>query len=310
MPTWILIVVVAQFLLAIVAIIDKHIVTSEKVSKPVTYAFYVGILSSLSILIFVPSLFNLSLGGYQLPQISNLGLPSLNLIILAILAGYAFFFALLFLYKAFKQSDASDVVPIVGSGNAVFTFLISFIFLGEILTQNFIFGFVFLVIGTAVLSHFRFTFKVLGYSLFSGILYAIYYSLMKVLFNEYAFDQAFFWSRIILLLVTLTVLLIPYYKKIIFQATKKSPVRHGLWIIGNNILGGLAGIALLKATELGSVTIVQALNGLQFTFLIILSILFGKITPASFGENNKFGDVVQKIFSVTLIIIGFYLLFI
>jgi len=75
-------------------------------------------------------------------------------------------------------------------------------------------------------------------------------------------------------------------------------------------LGGIAGIALLKATELGSVTIVQALNGLQFAFLILLSIFFGKITPLSFGENNTMKDVLQKTVSVSLIIIGFYFLFI
>lgn len=310
MPTWILIVVVAQFLNAIVSIIDKHIVTSEKVSKPITYAFYVGILSSLSILIYLPSLFGVNFGNYNLPQISNVVWPNLTLIIVVVLAGYAFFLALVCLYHAFKKADASDVIPIVGSSNAVFTFLISFIFIGEILTRNFILGFIFLVLGTAILSHFRFTFKVLGYSLLSGIFYAIYYSLMKVMFNEFAFDQVFFWSRLAILFAALTILLIPYYKKIIFQGTKNSKVKHGLWILGNNILGGLAGIALLKATELGSVTIVQALNGLQFAFLIILSILFGRMTPTTFGENNKFSDMVQKIFSVSLIIIGFYLLFI
>lgn len=308
MPTWILIVIVAHFLNAIVSIIDKHIVTAGKVSKPIVYAFYVGILSTLSILIFSFNILPFHING--LPHISNVYWPDLKLSIFSILSGYLFLVALVSLYSAFKKADASDVVPVVGSSNAVFTFLISFIFIGEVLTRNFLIGFVFLVIGTVILSHFRFSYKVLGYSLLSGIFYAGYYSLMKIMFNDYAFDQAFFWSRIGLLFVSLSLLIIPYYKKIIFQGTKQSNAKHGLWIVGNNILGGIAGIALLKATELGSVTIVQALNGLQFAFLIIISVIFGKITPVSFGENNTLSDLIQKILSVSLIIIGFYLLFI
>lgn len=308
MPTWILIVITAHFLNAIVSIVDKHIVTAGKVSKPIVYAFYVGILSTLSILIFSFNILPLKIEG--LPHINNVYFPDIKLSTFSILSGYLFLVALVSLYSAFKKSDASDVVPVVGSSNAIFTFIISFIFLGEVLTKNFLIGFIFLVVGTVILSHFRFSYKVLGFSLLSGIFYAGYYSLMKVMFNDYAFDQAFFWSRIGLLFASVSLLIVPYYKKIIFQGTKQSKVKHGLWILGNNILGGIAGISLLKATELGSVTIVQALNGLQFAFLIIISVIFGKITPVSFGENNNISDIVQKILSVSLIIIGFYLLFI
>lgn len=308
MPIWILIVIVAHFLNAIVSIVDKHIVTSGKVSKPIVYAFYIGILSTLSIFIFSFNFLPFQIKG--LPHIDNVYFPDVKLFVLSILSSYLFLIALVFLYSAFKKADASDVVPVVGSSNAVFTFLISFIFIGEVLTRNFLIGFIFLVLGTVILSQFRFSYKVLGCSLLSGIFYAGYYSLMKVMFNDYSFDQVFFWTRIGVLISSLSLLLIPYYKKIIFQGTKQSKVRYGIWIIANNILGGIAGIALLKATELGSVTIVQALNGLQFAFLIIISVIFGKITPVSFGENNNLSDIVQKILSVSLIIIGFYLLFI
>lgn len=309
MPIWILIVVVAQFLNALVALIDKHIVTAEKVSKPVVYAFYVGILSTLSILVFSLNIIPfINIQG--LPNIYNVGFPSPKLIIFSLLVGYAFLLALISLYSAFKKADASDVVPVVGSTNAIFTFLISFAFIGEVLTRNFLVGFIFLVLGTVVLSRFRFTAEVIKFTLLSGVLYAIYYSLMKVVFNDFAFDQAFFWSRIGVLIASLSLLLLPHYRKMIFHGTRQTKVRHGVWIIGNNILGGIAGIALLKATELGSVTIVQALNGLQFAFLVIISVLFGKITPETFGENNSFKDIVQKIIAISFIILGFYLLFI
>jgi len=309
MPIWILIVIIAQFLNAVVAIVDKHIVTGKKVSQPIVYAFYVGILSTLSISVFFLSFVPLDFGTFSLPHIHKIFSPSLKLTLLSLLAGYTFITSLFFLYTAFKKSDASDVVPVTGSVNAIVTFLISFIFIGEVLTDNFVLGFTFLIMSMVILSHFRFTMKVLMYAIFSGIFSAIYYCSMKVMFNDFAFDQAFFWSRMGILLATLTILLVPHYRKNIFHGVKQTKVGHTAWIIGNSILGGVAGIALLKATELGSVTVVQVLGGLQFTFLVIFSILFGKSTPETFGENNNINDIIQKVVSVSFIVIGFYLLF-
>ena len=52
MSQWIILVVIAQFINAFVAIIDKYLVSSKRVGEPVVYAFYVSILSALSIIIF------------------------------------------------------------------------------------------------------------------------------------------------------------------------------------------------------------------------------------------------------------------
>jgi drug/metabolite transporter (DMT)-like permease len=309
MPVWILIVIIAQFLNAVVAVVDKHIVTDEKVSQPISYAFYVGILSTLSLAIFFLSFVSLDFGSFSLPHIQQVLLPSLKLTLLSLLAGYTFIAALFFLYTAFKKSDASDVVPVVGSTNAIVTFIISFIFIGEVLTDNFVLGFTFLIMSMIILSHFRFTGKILACSIISGIFSAIYFVSMKIMFNDFAFDQAFFWSRMGILAATLTILLIPLYRRGIFSGFKKGKAKNILWVIGNSILGGIAGIALLKATELGSVTVVQVMSGLQFTFLVIFSILFGRVTPTTFGENNNINDIIQKVVSVSFIVIGFYLLF-
>jgi len=37
--------------------------------------------------------------------------------------------------------------------------------------------------------------------------------------------------------------------------------------------------------------------------------LFGRMTPASFGENNNINDIIQKVVSILFIVFGFYLLF-
>lgn len=312
MPLWIIIVVFGQFLNAIVALADKHIVASKKVSKPIVYAFFVGLLSVLSVFIFVFGFLPFDFGDLSLPSLANVSSPNLFLMVLAVLSSAAFFMALYNIYSALTRADASDVVPVVSSASAIFTFAISYLFLNESLSHNFFYGFLLLVIGMAILSHFRFKLKTLIQTLLAGFFFAVYFVCMKALFNNFHFDQTFFWTRIGMLVVVLFLILWPYsYKKIFSEKRKiKKKIEGGVWVVGNSLLGGLASLALLKATELGSVTMVQALGGLQFAFLTVISVLFGRITPMSLGEKNNWFDVVQKILSVTLIISGFYLLFI
>jgi uncharacterized membrane protein len=78
----------------------------------------------------------------------------------------------------------------------------------------------------------------------------------------------------------------------------------------NKILAGIAGILLIKAIEVGEVSLVQALGGLQFVFLFLIAIVLGPITPIDFGENVKRKDVYTKLIAISVIVIGFILLFI
>ena len=53
----------------------------------------------------------------------------------------------------------------------------------------------------------------------------------------------------------------------------------------------------------------QALGGLQFLFLFVLAIILGPYTSVDFGENHQRKDVYQKLIAVSVIFIGFVLLF-
>lgn len=312
MPLWILLVVIAQFLNAIVAIVDKFILTSKKVSQPIVYAFYVSILSAISLVVFILGFLPFDLGQIKFPNIYNISWPSLEIVIYSLISGFAFTGSLFFIYHAFKKADASDVVPVVGAVIAIFTFLLSFLTLGETLNENFLWGFILLVLGTALISRFRFDLKTFYYSLSAGFLFSVYYVCNKLLFEIYQFDQAFFWTRIAMIFVALTILFWPNMKKEIFSNTKDSAKKGGLiLVLINNFIGGIAGLALLKAIEFGSVTIVQALGGLQFVFLLIISILIGKATPIDFGENYESNWVAfQKALAILIIVIGFGILFV
>lgn len=87
MALFIWLAVVGQLLFAVVALIDKYIVTSGAVPRPVVYSFYVNLLSSAGITFFLFS----SIPGA--PQFSNVSIPDLSFSLYSLLSGLPVCFA-------------------------------------------------------------------------------------------------------------------------------------------------------------------------------------------------------------------------
>ncbi len=312
MQVWLLLVVIAQFLNAIVAMVDKYILTSRVVRTPVTYAFYVSILSSFAAIAFLFSWIPIPLEGVAIPSWGNISPPDGEVVLLSLVAGLAFFGALVTLFTALKEADTSDVIPVAGATSAVGSLLLSWYFLESSLTHNFFLGFSLLVLGTFFISLFRFNTHTLFVSILAGMLFALHFVCLKVLFEYTNFDNAFFWSRIGIVIPAIVVFIIPWIrihpqKK---TMTAEMPKKNLVWLILlNKFLAGVAALMLLKAIELGDVTLVQALGGLQFAFLLMFAIFTGRTLPQACGEKCSPYDVWQKTIAVVVITIGFFVLF-
>lgn len=317
MSFWIILVSIAQLFYACVSVIDKFIVTSKKVSKPFVYAFYITFLSAIPIFLFLLSPLKLRIGQLELPLIENITKPDAALMAMSLVAAFATFHGLVSLYSALREADASDVIPVIGSMSAVGTFLLSFLIfpidnrLGTSVfsNENFLIGFILMVIGTALVSKFRLNKKIFLLIVHAGFLFALKATMVKAMFLTYGFDNAFFWSRIGIILFIISIILVPRYIGKITLNTKNTSSGGGYWVIGNSILSGIAAYMVLKATDLGDVIIVQALGGLQFVFLALISFYAGKFIPNEFGEKNNLQDMIQKGISIAFIVIGFFWLF-
>lgn len=313
MSAWILLVVVAQFINAIVALVDKYIVTARVVRRPVTYAFYVSILSALSIFVFFFSWVEIPIDGVTIPAIGNVEMPDIRTLLISLVAGVAFFGALVALFTALRDADTSDVIPVVGSFSAISTFVLSFYFLDASFSRNFLWGFALLVTGTFFISLFRFLkTQTVVTAILAGFFFAAHFVCLKVLFGHTSFDNAFFWSRLGIVIPAIIVFVIPWVqihpKKKMMSAEVPRKRSIGI-ILGNKVLAGVASLMLLKSIELGDVTIVQALGGLQFVFLLTFALLSGRTLPQACGEKCSTYDVWQKMISVSIITIGFFVLF-
>jgi len=292
---WIYLVIVAQFLNAIVILVDKYFVTSKVISKPVIYTFYVGILSGF-VLVLLP--------------FGVIRIPTVDVIWLSFVIGFTYMFSLLFLYKSLKISDASDVAPVLGAIVSISTLVFSFLILKGGLSDNFLYGFIFLVVGTILMSYFRFSKKAFYYVFISGILFGLSSVFVKLIFDSTSFLDGFFWTRIANIIVALSLLIWPGNLKLILKHVKESSVDTKYLIVANKALAGFAFLFILIAINLGNVSIVNALAGIQFIFLILFAIFFTHKLPNFLYETVHRGHIVfKKVFATALIITGLVFLF-
>ncbi len=306
---WIILVVIAQVIYAVVDLVNKFIITSKKIEKPFVFAFFVAVLSAISIVVFIPGSLGLKIGAFNLPAIQNVGWPSASIVAMSLVVGFTFFYALVSLYSALRDADASDVLPVVGSVSAFVTFIFSLLVFRESLSQNFFIGFSFLVLGTLLISTMRLKKATQMESVNAGIMFAINAAMMKAMFNISSFDHAFFWSKVGLLFFLLSLLLVPRYAGKFKTNVKRTKKSSSVWVIGNTMLAGVATFMVLKSIEMGNVSVIQSLGGLKFAFIVIISVVFGKFIPKEAGENNTIKDIVQKGVATVIILFGFFYLF-
>jgi drug/metabolite transporter (DMT)-like permease len=309
--TWIYLATIGQFLNALVAVLDKYIVSDEKVlPRPFVYAFYTCLITGGWVGIYFLGLIP-GMAAIGVPQFSDVQFPTIQVVGMAFLAAYTFFIALVSMYEALSKGDASDVMPVIGAVSAIASFGLTYLFLGGNLTQNYIWGVALLSTGTLLVSTGRFNGTEVLHTIHSGLFFALHYISMKALFLETNFSDGFFWTRVTFVFFALSLLLVPVYLEKIVTHTKNITRKAAVLVFHTKVLAGIAAFMLLKATDLGEVSVVQATDGLKFVFILLLGVLVGRYTPITAGENSYDAQTIfRKVLYVAVISIGFVILFI
>jgi len=307
---WILLATAGQFLNAIVAIFDKYIVSDDNVlPRPFVYAFYSCLVTGAWIFIFVLGVIP-GIGILGVPSLENVRQPSIEVVAMSFLAAYSFFIALVSMYDALKRADASNAMPIIGAVSALSSFGMSYLFLDTVLHDGFIVGVILLSIGTLLVAQTLPRASVVFHVLHSGIFFALHYITMKGLFEATSFDDGFFWSRVAFVLFALSLLLVPAYFDKVKRETSKTSRKAGFIVLFAKVLAGIAAFMLLKATDMGEVSVVQALDGLRYVFILIISIAFAHWLPDSATDRDTRPDTFfRRTLYVVVILLGYVLLF-
>ncbi len=295
MNNWLLFVIVGQFLNAAVVLIDRFIVTKGVVSKPIVYTFYVGLLSIFALV--------------ALPF--GVTLPTTTTIFLSLGIAVSFIISIFMLYESLRTSNPSEVVPVVGGIAALSAFVSSTLIFKIALPGHFLIGFVILVMGMLLISHFKFTKHSFFFLSGAGVFFGLSTVLTKLLLTNDTFINGFFWSRIANVVVALLLLCIPGVCATIGADLDRPNKSHKtLFVIGNKMLGALAFFCILLAIKYGDVSIVNALSAVQYIFLLIFAIFFSRLMPEYFEETVHRHEFLHKSLATALIVIGFFILFI
>ncbi|MDD5291248.1 MAG: EamA family transporter [Patescibacteria group bacterium] len=318
---WLVVAISSYFVNAGVYIADKFLL-SKKIHSSIIYAFLVGIWSIFNVvLLFFDPWF---------PSGRELGID--------LLAGLLFLVTLVFWYKALHQSEATRVVPIVGALVPIFSFILSFLFLGEALTERQLLAFLVLINGGILISvkHTRFyktgemwnrfrevfgnvlggihaqyrpTRRLVLNSIASALFFAVYYVLIKYIYLEQPFIGSFVWSRFGTFIGALLILFIPGWRHSIIEYQKgvKTPKNLAFFIF-IRLLAGLAFLMINWAISLGNVALVNSLQGVQYVFLFFMVLFLSRKYPRILDEELGGGVMLQKIIGVSLISIGLYML--
>lgn len=306
--SWILVAISAYLMLSVSNLLDKFLVDNViKSSK--AYAFIACLLGAL-VIVAAPWF---------------LVWPGWMLCLLNIWNGCVFACALWLLYESLCRGEVSRVLVFIGGLTPVFSLALSIMFFKEQFLTNQWVGIILMVIGVFLIaflpvsrSYYARVFKKLHLSPTSGsrwlimavissLLYSLYFIGTKYSYSFQPFTSAFIWTR---LGAALFVMIFLFKEKdrimIHAQFKKNNPNKNKLLIIMNQGLGSLGFILQNYAIYLGSVVLVNALQGIQYAFLLIISAVMAAVAPKLLKENFSTRIIIQKSAAVATIALGLY----
>ncbi len=316
--TWLLISIIAYFLAAIAVIVDKTLLKKD-IPEPIVYTFYIAILGAVLMLAVIPF---------------GVGIPNILTIFVSLTAGAAFTWALILMFTAFKKDDVSRVAPMIGGLVPIFVLGLATFVLNEKLSCTQYIAYIFLILCSFLISldfrnrgivkwlkkklgldkrlsmpRIR---KALWVALPAAALFGISHVLTKFVYLNTKFLTGFLWTRLGAFLAVMLLLIIPENRQMIIKNFKKNKRRKstqknvgGRFLFGQ-LSGGISAILLQYAIFLGSVSLINALQGLQYIFVFFIALILTIFIPKILKEEVSKEIFWQKVVAVGLIFIGLY----
>lgn len=286
-----------QYLIqAVVDLTDKFLISTRKI-QPESYVFYTVVMGLLLLLAW-PWFY--------------VALPA-QAVFMNLLSGAMFSVALYVFFKALSQGEASRVVPYIFALVPVFDIIISKITGRGQLTLPEVAA-MFLLIPGAMLVSFRggatWTQHV-ALKTVSALLFSSYYAMWQYAAQSGPFLNNLTWDRVGAASILILALLIPTFRKKVFTHTyiRQKRSTAGLFLV-KQVLGGANFVLLSFLFAFGKISIVNALQGFRYVFLLFLGMIITKHRGHLLEEEGGRKALVQKSIGIILIFIGTVILFI
>lgn len=304
MRWWILAAISGHLLNGAAFLIDK-ILLSSSFKRSGTYAALIGGLSC-----------------FVLPVLPWIDLPNGFVWLPIALFGSLFVIAIWLFFEALQEGEASRIVPIVGVLIPIFTLLESNVFIGERLPWENIWGFGLLIVATLILTAVGkkgwLPLRVILICTASAFLFAASSVAGKAAYLQEGFVSVFVSSRIFAAITAIAIgmfatgvkselsKLLPHRRD---SKTLKAEHRHSVYLMLTGQISGAFGFLLVQyAISLGSASLVNALQAVQYAFLVLAAWVGGPKLASMLKEDRHTRVILIKTIAIAFVGIGLYLI--
>lgn len=307
--SWFGVAIAAYLLLAIVNLLDKFLV-DRVLRNSRAYAFAACLLG---------------LGVFLLAPL-YLEWPGGRIFALNLLNGAIFAIALWMLYEALRRGEASRILVVIGGLTPLLSLLLAVSILGESYSPPQLVGLGLILAGVFLIaflptprSYIARIWRRVGFqdeashgfllAFLAALAYALYFFGTKQAYAHQPFLSAFIWTRLGAALFVLLFLIRREDRLEIRRLLGSSSGQKGrVLVVFNQLAGSLGFILQNYAIFLGSVVLVNALQGVQYAFLLIISAGLAAVAPRLLKEDFSWRRTLQKTAAVMSIAAGLYFL--
>lgn len=287
---WFIPAITGYIFLSVAAVADKFVLSKVKL-HPAVFSWMVTSLSGVA-------------GAVLLIVHGSLAWPEANLWSV-IFAGTASYLGCLFMFYAVRGGEVTKVNTMIASAIPVWILLIGAISGIEQLKLLEVIG-GFLVVGAGyglsqtgrnVTKINKKTFLLI---VVASLSYGFFHTLSKASYNLGDFLPTLAWISLANFFAGLVLTVIFFGPKKIYEGFKRDPKNsnHGLIgklaIVIGQIAGGSSSLFLQWAVSLGSVFVVNSLQGIQYVFVLILTTVLSTWWPNFLKEDNQRGVIWKK----------------
>lgn len=303
---WIALAITAYFLNAVTAVGDKFLL-AKKLPSAASYAFYTG---ALGVLVIFLAPWGLTWPGYPV-------------FFIALISGIMFFGGLLAFFSVIRQGEVSRFVLLVDGLTPIFILGSSYFLLAERLPAQSLYAFSAFVAGGLLIAYDPAVWTEAAQTngdrrrwaegswvaVLAALLFAASFVTLKYVFNDQSFISGFIWTRLGSFIGALLLLFFAPARREIFNSTGGFfSLRIGGLFMANKVLAGAALVLTDYAIYLGSVTMVNAMQGVKYAFVLLITLTLSRRHPQILREKFSGIDLAQKIVATILIGTGFLML--
>lgn len=295
---WLFVIILAYVFFSFSFFGDKLVLSGPP--NPKLYTFYVGMLNIVVIFL-----------------IPFAGITSLNILGVwwASLAALVSILGLYAMFSALEKFEVSRVMSAMGAVQPIITLVLVGIFWGfEAITSTNLIAFALLLLGSILISlekKLKITWEYILLAVGAAIMFSLVYIFSKMVFTEVSFLRGLILIGIFNFLFALCLLYDDKLRGQIFSKKAALSKKTRMLFLFSQSAGGLANLCQSFGIFLAPVSglaIINALRGVQYVFLFLITLFFSRFFPTIFKEDISRRVIVRKMISILIIVVGLAIL--